>query len=96
VVEDLFAPFDGAPRDLGFLAIGGPMIDAAIVPGPKQRNTRENNVTIKAGEAPQDWEDKPAKRRQKATDTAQAVAALFAAIGASTNPADFEPERGQT
>jgi hypothetical protein len=54
VVEDLFAPFDGGPRNLGFLAMGGPMIDAAIVPGPKQRNTRENNATIKAREPPHD------------------------------------------
>jgi len=67
-VEDLFAQFDGYLRDQGFLAMGGQMIDASIVPVPKQRNTREENATIKAGETPKAWDDKPAKRRQKDTD----------------------------
>jgi IS5 family transposase len=67
-VEDLFAQFDGYLRDQGFLAMGGQMIDASIVPVPKQRNTREENATIKAGETPKAWEDKHAKRRQKDTD----------------------------
>jgi len=67
-VEDLFAQFDGYLREQGFLAMGGQMIDASIVPVPKQRNTREENATIKAGETPKAWEDKPAKRRQKDTE----------------------------
>lgn len=68
VVEDLFAQFDAYLRSQGFLAMGGQMIDASIVPVPKQRNTREDNATIKAGGTPKDWDDKPAKRRQKDTD----------------------------
>ena len=36
-----------------------------IVAVPKQRNSREENARIKAGETPAGWEDKPAKRRQK-------------------------------
>lgn len=67
-VEELFAQFDASLRDQGFRAMGGQMIDASIVPVPKQRNTREENATIKAGETPKDWDDKPAKRRQKDTD----------------------------
>ena len=67
-VEDLFAQFDGYLREQGFLAMGGQMIDASIVPVPKQRNTREENATIKAGETPKAWEDNPAKRRQKDTE----------------------------
>ena len=36
-----------------------------VVAAPKQRNSREENARIKAGETPAGWEDKPAKRRQK-------------------------------
>ena len=43
-VEDLFAQFDADLRDQGFLAMGGQMINACIVPVPKQRNTRAENA----------------------------------------------------
>ena len=32
---------------------------------PKQRNSRKETAGIKAGETPECWQDKPAKRRQK-------------------------------
>src|SRR5262249_29381147 len=35
---------------------------------PKQRNTREENEAIKAGETPEGWETKPAKNAQKDKD----------------------------
>ena len=41
------------------------MVDATIVPVPKQRNTREENEAVKAGQTPEDWEKKPAKNQQK-------------------------------
>ena len=44
------------------------MIDASIVPVPRQRNGREENAAIKAGETPESWDAKPAKLRQKDTD----------------------------
>ncbi len=44
------------------------MIDASIVPVPKQRNDRDENAAIKAGETPEGWDEKPAKKRQKDTD----------------------------
>ena len=46
------------------------MIDATFVEVPRQRNMREENAQIKAGEVPEAW-DKPevrAKRRQKDTE----------------------------
>jgi len=67
-VEELFATFDGYLQDQGWLAMGGQMIDASIVPVPKQRNGRDENAAIKAGETPEGWDDKPARRRQKDTD----------------------------
>ena len=37
----------------------------SIVAVPKQRNSRKENAGIRAGETPECWQDKPAKRRQK-------------------------------
>jgi len=68
VVEELFAAFDAHLKAQGWLAMGGQMIDASIVPVPKQRNTREENAAIKAGETPMGWEDNPTRSRQKDTD----------------------------
>ena len=65
MIEALFETFDGYLKDQGYLAMGGQIIDASIVAVPKQRNSREENARIKAGETPAGWEDKPAKRRQK-------------------------------
>ena len=65
VIETLFETFDGHLKDLGYLAMGGQIIDASIVAMPKQRNSRKENAGIKAGETPECWQDKPAKRRQK-------------------------------
>ena len=68
VIEELFATFDGYLKDQGYLAMGGQIIDASIVAAPRQRNSREENVEIKAGGTPRNWTDNPAKSRQKDTD----------------------------
>ncbi len=60
--DKLLKQIDGA----GFTARQGQIIDAALVPVPKQRNSREENAEIKAGHPPEDWPD--AKRRQKDVD----------------------------
>jgi IS5 family transposase len=39
------------------------MVDATIVPVPRQRNSREENDAVKAGETPEAWEKNPAKDR---------------------------------
>ncbi len=67
-VEDLFAAFDGYLREHGVLAMGGQIIDATIVAAPRQRNSRDDNETIKQGATPEGWDAQPAKRRQKDTD----------------------------
>ncbi len=68
VIEALFEAFDGHLEEQGYLAMGGQIIDASIVPVPKQRNSRDDNAKIKAGETPEAWQDQPAKRSQKDTD----------------------------
>ena len=48
--------------------MGGQIIDATIVPAPRQRNSRDDNAKVKAGETPAEWEAQPAKNRQKDKD----------------------------
>ena len=67
-MKTLFDKFDRYLRDNGYLAMGGQIVDASIVPVPRQHNKRDENEKIKAGETPQDWDDKLNKKRQKDVD----------------------------
>jgi IS5 family transposase len=67
-VEKLFARFDRHLEEHGLMASGGQIIDASIIPVPKQRNNRKENAAIKAGETPRAWVEDPAKLRQKDVD----------------------------
>ena len=67
-VGGLFNQFDSYLKEQGYLAMGGQIIDASIVPAPHQRNSRDDNAKIKAGGIPADWEAHPAKNRQKDKD----------------------------
>ncbi len=67
-MEDQFALFDGYLARQGCIARGSQILDASIVPVPKNRNTRDENKAIKKGDMPQDWADKPAKRNHKDID----------------------------
>jgi len=67
------ALFDGVSTQLlkkGFIARGGQIIDASLIPTPKQRNSRKENKLLKQEAVPSDW--KPAKRRQKDSDASWA------------------------
>lgn len=48
--------------------MGGQIVDATLVCAPKQRNRQDEKAAIKAGRVPEDWQDKPAKLRQKDRD----------------------------
>ncbi len=67
-MEELFQLFDGHLNRQGYIARGGQILDASIVPVPRNHNTRDENAAIKKGEVPEDWADKPAKRSQKDVD----------------------------
>ena len=61
-MEKLFEMFDAFLRERGYRAMGGQIIDASIVPVPTQRNSREENAEIKAGEIPAGWAEGSANK----------------------------------
>jgi hypothetical protein len=48
--------------------MSGQLVDASIIAAPKQRNTRAEKQAIRQGCLPEDWQQKPAKLRQKDRD----------------------------
>lgn len=68
MVEARFTQIDGHLARLGYIARGGQILDASIVPVPRNQNTREENKAIKSGEVPADWVDRPAMLSLKDTD----------------------------
>src|SRR5262249_37967174 len=68
LIERLFDGFDQHLAAKGSIARGGQMVDATIVPVPTQRNSRDENEAVKAGRIPEEWDNKPAKLRQKDRD----------------------------
>jgi len=65
-VAHLFSTFDTFLSEQGYSARKGQIVDASIVKVPIQRNSREENKQIKAGEQPEGWSQN--KKRQKDTD----------------------------
>ena len=90
-IDKLFAPFDAALTDRGDLAMGGQIIDAAVVPAPKQRNTDEEKAAIKQVKTPERWKAKPAKVRQKDCDARWTVKCSKAKVKESADPKAFKP-----
>ena len=68
-LEALMQAFEQQLREVGYLAMGGQIVDATLVPAPKQRNTEDEKAAIKAGKsARQIWRGKPNKAHQKDVD----------------------------
>lgn len=68
LIETLFEAFNRTLDERGFAAKKGTLIDAQITEAPRQRNTRDENAKIKAGERPASFDETPHKGRQKDTD----------------------------
>src|SRR5262249_18764694 len=68
LIDKLFERFGRHLEAAGYIARGGQIIDATIVPVPKQRNAKEENEAIKAGKTPGGWKKQPAKKAQKDKD----------------------------
>ena len=66
LVKQLFDRMNAHLEERGIVANKGQIVDATIVEVPRQRNSKEENKQIKAGEIPQGWAKN--KERQKDTD----------------------------
>ncbi len=83
LIEALFEQFDGYLIEQGYAAKGGQIVDATLIPVPKQHNSDKENEQLKQEEIPQNWQDKPHRRSQKDTDarwTKKGVRATSACI----------------
>ena len=69
LIESLFNLFLSHLEDLNLIINEGKMIDASFVEVPRQRNTRDENKTIKKeNKIPKEWTKKPNKLAQKDVD----------------------------
>lgn len=93
-IDRLFARFDTALTDRGYLAMGGQIIDATVVPAPKQRNTEAEKAAIKEGQVPEAWKAKPAKLRQKDRDACWSVKYTKAKVKQGADPKVAQKSRG--
>lgn len=69
-IEEMFLKFDAALEAEGLITHKGTIIDATFVDVPRQRNSRDDNKSIKNGDIPEEWTtpDKAHKLAQKDTD----------------------------
>jgi len=91
-IDRLFARFDAALTERGYLAMGGQIIDATVVPAPKHRNTEAEKMAIEEGRVPEDW--KPAKIRQKDRDARWSVKYTKAKVKEGADPTAVPKTRG--
>jgi transposase, IS5 family len=66
--RQLFEAFNAQLEAQGLLVQQGVLVDATIVEVPRQRNNREDNALLKAGETPPSWKKQPRKLAQKDVD----------------------------
>ena len=67
-IEKLFRKFENELESKGIITRRGTIVDATFVDAPRQRNSRDENKTIKNGETPEEWKENPNKMAQKDTD----------------------------
>jgi IS5 family transposase len=72
-IEKLFDRFDQTVRAAGYIPMSGQIVDASLVAAPRQRPTDAEKADLKAGRIPQEWQNKPAKLRQKDRDAGWTV-----------------------
>ncbi len=68
LVEELFEKFESYLQAHGYQAKGGQILDATIVPVPKQHISKEEKEQLDKGEIPQHWQDNPHCLSQRDTD----------------------------
>jgi IS5 family transposase len=70
LVEELFEDFEGYLCQQGYQACGGQIIDATLIPVPKQRVSEQEKVHLAAGEIPPEWQENQHQLSQKDRDAA--------------------------
>jgi len=68
VIEELLEVFDNHLHAQGYQEKESQIIDATLVPVPKQRNTRKQNETIKEGAIPEKWLELPNRLQLRDTE----------------------------
>jgi transposase len=69
VIDTMFYRFTKQLEDKGLITRTGSIVDASFVDVPKQRNSREENESIKDGEIPKEWEKEGSKHKVSQKDT---------------------------
>ena len=69
IIDDLFSQFNDLLEQKNLIAHEGTIVDATFVEAPKQRNSREENQTIKEGQTPEEWLDPENKHKLAQKDT---------------------------
>ncbi len=64
-MDGLFALFNGALKEKGYLAMGGQIVDASVVKAPRQRLSEGEKEAVKSGKSACDIWENAAKARQK-------------------------------
>jgi transposase, IS5 family len=65
LIENLFEQFDGYLREHGYQAKGGQIIDATLIPVPKQHQGKKETEQLEAGEIPVEWTEHPKRFEQR-------------------------------
>jgi len=73
ILEDVFERFVQQLENGGLMNHDKTIIDSTFYDAPRQRNSREENKQIKAGEIPEKWKEQPNKLAQKDMDARWAV-----------------------
>jgi transposase, IS5 family len=63
IIDTMFSRFTKQLEDKGLITREGSIVDASFIDVPKQRNSREENQSIKDGEVPKEWEEEGNKHK---------------------------------
>ena len=68
-LKQVMKAFDWQLKKKGYIPMSGQIVDASLVPAPKQRNTEDEKAAIKAGKSADEiWPNEPNKAAQKDTN----------------------------
>lgn len=63
LTDALFKQFNSMLHSLGVQLNGGQIIDATFIAVPIQRNSKQDNASVKEGKTPEDWSEKKAAHK---------------------------------